>query len=97
MSRPEPTLALLDAGKRDLPVDLGLPVVHGHPGAVVTGVNDQHSYLSVPADSTLAVGDVVRLGISHPCTAFDKWRLIPEVESADVADPVVIGLVQTYF
>lgn len=97
VSRPEPTLALLDAGKRDLPVDLGLPVVHGHPGAVVTGVNDQHSYLSVPADSTLAVGDVVRLGISHPCTAFDKWRLIPEVESADVADPVVIGLVQTYF
>src|SRR6185312_8180899 len=47
VSRPEPTLALLDAGKRDLPVDLGLPVVHGHPGAVVTGVNDQHSYLSV--------------------------------------------------
>ena len=97
VSRPEPTLALLDAGKRDLPVDLGLPVVHGHPDAVVTGVNDQHSYLSIPADSTLAVGDVVRLGISHPCTAFDKWRLIPEVESADVADPVVIGLVQTYF
>jgi len=97
VSRPEPRLALLDAGKRDLPVDLDLPVVHGHPGAVVTGVNDQHSYVSIPADSTLAVGDVVRLGISHPCTAFDKWRLIPEVESAEVADPVVVGFVETYF
>jgi D-serine deaminase-like pyridoxal phosphate-dependent protein len=97
VSRPEPTLALLDAGKRDLPVDLGMPVVHGHPGAVVTGVNDQHCYLSLPAGSTLAVGDVVRLGISHPCTAFDKWRLIPEVESADAADPVVIGFLETFF
>jgi len=97
VSRPEPTLALLDAGKRDLPVDLGMPVAHGHPGAVVTAVNDQHCYLSVPADSALAVGDVVRLGISHPCTAFDKWRLIPEIESADAAAPVVIGFVETFF
>jgi D-serine deaminase-like pyridoxal phosphate-dependent protein len=97
VSRPEPTLALLDAGKRDLPVDLGMPVVHGHPGAVVTAVNDQHSYLSLAADSTLAVGDVVRLGISHPCTAFDKWRLIPEVESADAAEPIVVGFLETFF
>ena len=97
VSRPEPTLALLDAGKRDLPVDLGMPVVHGHPGAVVTGVNDQHSYVALPADSTLAVGDVVRLGISHPCTAFDKWRLMPEIDSADAASPTVIGFVETFF
>jgi D-serine deaminase-like pyridoxal phosphate-dependent protein len=97
VSRPESGLAFLDAGKRDLPVDLGMPVVHGHPGAVVTGVNDQHSYLSLPSDSTLAVGDVVRLGISHPCTAFDKWRLIPEIDSADAASPTVIGFLETFF
>jgi len=97
VSRPERTLALLDAGKRDLPVDLGMPVVHGQPGAVVTAVNDQHCYLSLPAESALAVGDVVRLGISHPCTAFDKWRLIPEIESAAEAAPVVIGFVETFF
>ena len=97
VSRPEPGLALLDAGKRDLPVDLGMPVVHGHPGAVVTAVNDQHSYLSLPTDSALAVGDVVQLGISHPCTAFDKWRLIPEIESADATVPVVVGFVETFF
>jgi D-serine deaminase-like pyridoxal phosphate-dependent protein len=97
VSRPERTLALLDAGKRDLPVDLGMPVVHGHRGAVVSAVNDQHCYLSLPADSSLAIGDVVRLGISHPCTAFDKWRLIPEVDAADAAAPVVVGFVETFF
>lgn len=97
VSRPEPTLALLDAGKRDLPVDLGMPVVHSHPGAVVMAVNDQHCYLSLPADSSLAVGDVVRLGVSHPCTAFDKWRLIPEIDAADAVAPVVVGFVETFF
>ena len=97
VSRPEPTLVILDAGKRDAPIDLGLPVIHGHPGAVVTTLNDQHAYVTVPASSRLAVGELVRLGVSHPCTAFDKWRLIPELESADAADPVVVGFVETFF
>jgi len=97
LSRPEPTLVLLDAGKRDLPFDLDLPVVHGVVGAGVTALADQHCFVSVPAESALAVGDVVRLGISHPCTAFQLWRLVPEVQDADADDPRVIGFVETTF
>jgi D-serine dehydratase len=34
-----------------------------------------------------AVGDLIGLGISHPCTTFDKWRLIPLVnDNYDVVD-----------
>ena len=29
----------------------------------------------------LAVGDRVGLGISHPCTTFDKWHWMPLVEN----------------
>nr|WP_198429068.1 alanine racemase [Nocardia bovistercoris] len=106
VSRPEPGLALLDAGKRDLPYDKGLPVpqlVIGSvdtvriPGAAVTELNDQHAYMRLPADAELSVGDVVRLGLSHPCTAFDKWRLIPVVDDADALRPRVIDLVHTFF
>ncbi|MEO8093786.1 MAG: alanine racemase [Pseudolysinimonas sp.] len=97
VSRPEPTLALLDAGKRDVPSDLDLPIVHGVPGARVTSLADQHAFLSLPADSTLAVGDVVRLGISHPCTAFQLWRLLPEIDDAEAEDPRVVGFVETVF
>jgi len=39
-----------------------------------------------------AVGDWVGLGLSHPCTTFDKWRLIPVVSGTTVVD-----LVRTYF
>jgi D-serine deaminase-like pyridoxal phosphate-dependent protein len=48
--------------------------------------------VSVPPDCALAVGDVVRLGISHPCTAFQLWGLVPEVDGDRV-----VGFVETMF
>lgn len=59
----------------------------------MTGVNDQHAYLSVPAEHPLAVGDLVGFGISHPCTTFDKWRSLPVVS----ADGTVLEVAQTRF
>lgn len=109
LSRPEPDLVLLDAGKRDLPFDLGLPVllsaVRRGPAVAtvplgtteVQRLNDQHAFVRVPADSALTVGDVVRLGLSHPCTAFDKWRTIAVVDSAHQPDPLVVDAVTTFF
>ncbi|MFI0406366.1 amino acid deaminase [Actinomadura sp. 3N508] len=102
VSRPEPALALLDAGKRDLPFDEGLPVpqlvrekgAEAVEKASVTAVNDQHAFL---VDSAVEPGDVVRLALSHPCTALDKWTLIPVLNDADAAQPVVIDLVRTWF
>lgn len=114
LSRPEPGLALLNAGRRDTADDEGFPVLleayrpgsggaspvpGATDGAVVTALNDQHAFVSLPADSPLAVGDLVRLGISHPCTTIDKWS-----EIATVADgrgrlrpPEVTGSIDTRF
>ncbi|MFJ2781386.1 MULTISPECIES: alanine racemase [unclassified Kitasatospora] len=104
VSRPEPQLALLDAGKRDLPFDEGLPepqLVRGGPGlagtaARITALNDQHAFLRDAGDLA-PVGAVLRLGVSHPCTAFDKWTMIPVLDDADSPEPKVTGLVRTYF
>jgi D-serine dehydratase len=92
LSCPEPGLAIAGFGKRDAPYDLGLPIVRGHPDVRVDALNDQHAFLRDPGGA-LAVSDVVVCGISHPCTAFDKW---PEIAVADDGD-VVIGTVQTRF
>ncbi len=111
VSRPEPGLALLDAGKRDVPFDEGLPepqlvadqlgaATRALTGAQITAVNDQHSFLRIEEAGTAAdlrVGDVVRLGLSHPCTAFDKWQWIPVIADDDASDPVVVDLIRTYF
>lgn len=93
LSRPEPNLAILDGGKRDFPYDLGLPTTRF--GRVVT-VNDQHAYLTLDGEAP-AVGEVLRLGLSHPCTALDKWRAIAVVDDASSGDPLVTDVVMTYF
>lgn len=104
VSQPEPGLALLDAGKRDFPFDEGLPVPlavapdlgggESPLSVTVTAMNDQHTFLVWEGEQTVRVGDVVRLGLSHPCTAFDKWRLIPML---DVETSQVTRAVETFF
>jgi len=93
LSKPSPGLAILDGGKRDFPYDLDLPTTQYGP---LSKVNDQHGYLPVDGEAP-EIGTVLRLGLSHPCTAFDKWRLIPVIEDADADDPLVVDLVRTYF
>lgn len=106
LSRPQQDLVILDSGRRDLPFDLDLPVVlsagrAGTPvtvtGAEVLRLNDQHCFVRIAADAELAVGDVVKLGLSHPCTAFDKWRAIAVIDSADLPEPRVTDVALTYF
>ena len=67
--------------------------------AEVTALNDQHAFLRLPGSEAgdVPVGTVVRLGLSHPCTAFDKWRLIPVVDDADAPNPRIVDLVHTFF
>lgn len=92
-SCPEPGLAILGAGKRDVSTDWGLPVplkwvqagsvaVQAAPaGWQIDKLNDQHAYLRVEAGAAAPqVGDRIALGISHPCTTFDKWRWLAVVD-----------------
>jgi len=110
ISIPEPGIAYLDAGRRDVPADEGFPValdarrrdganVHIIPttGCVVTNMNDQHLHIALPTNCHLKVGDVVRLGISHPCTTFDKWTHVAIVDRAEAASPKIVDLIRTYF
>ncbi|WFR66776.1 alanine racemase [Curtobacterium flaccumfaciens] len=108
-SCPEPGLALVAVGKRDISFDEGLPVVRTirrggaadvvpvapAPGAVtVTRLDDQHCYLAL-ADGApgLTPGDVVVFGISHPCTVFDKWRQVLVIDD----DETVLESIATWF
>ena len=105
VSRPSPDQAFLNAGKRDAAHDLDLPkvqvvreagsgAVRPASGITVTKLSDQHAWLRTEPDATaLRVGDWVGLGLSHPCTSFDKWQMIPVVE----ADGTVTEYVRTFF
>ncbi|NDL58836.1 amino acid deaminase [Phytoactinopolyspora mesophila] len=104
LSTPEPGLAIVDAGKRDISTDGRMPVplsrMRGDSLAALSGVvvdhfNDQHGFLHTAAapEGELQVGDLVIMGVSHPCTTFDKWRAIPVVDD----DHRVVSAIRTYF
>jgi D-serine dehydratase len=103
----DPGVAILTMGIRDLPYDLGYPrplrqyrdgkqiadlEAKGLPFKI-TGSNDQHCYMSYPAGAEIAVGDVVSCGISHPCTAFDKWDVLYSIDD----DNNVLAALKTFF
>lgn len=106
-STPEPGSAIASFGKRDASYDIAMPAplwwyrpgLHRHPDDLrgkceVSGLNDQHAYLRIPAGGPpLRVGDLIGVGISHPCTTFDKWQLLLVVDD----DYNVVGGVRTFF
>jgi len=105
-SVPESGLALLTCGRRDISYDLEMPLPQRlarrgsldaqkvPPGWKISALNDHHAYLRFDPEGLVPeVGDRVSLGISHPCTTFDKWRWLALVED----DGAVTGAVATCF
>jgi D-serine deaminase-like pyridoxal phosphate-dependent protein len=106
VSRPEPDLAVLTMGRRDVSFDQDLPVpqrirtadgwvADGLAGSEVTKLNDQHAFLGLapPARDRVDVGTWLQFGVSHPCTVFDKWPLIPVLDAEDR----VVEMIRTFF
>jgi D-serine dehydratase len=105
-SIPDPARAVVAMGKRDVAFDAGLPrpATCFRPGRdarpqpvpahwEVTGLMDQHAYLSLQPGDDLAVGDVLAFDISHPCLTFDKWRRVLVADDAFE----VVDVVETFF
>lgn len=105
-SLPEPGLAIVALGKRDIghEPDLPLPLRRysanvENPTAVdisawrTTHIMDQHVFLEVPVGAEIAVGDVIAFGTSHPCLTFDKWRRMLLVDD----QLSVKAVLETYF
>jgi len=103
LSRPEPGRAICSIGRRDAPHDMGMPIITkavmqgSEPtdvaGVSVAALNDQHGQLELDPACQLSPGDLVGCAISHPCTAFDKWRVIAMVDD----DYIICDAVVTCF
>jgi D-serine dehydratase len=104
LSCPEPGLAILGAGKRDLAHDFSLPApraLHRADGstgdlrgrAEIVRLMDQHAFLRYGEDLAIAPGDVVTLDSDHPCAAFDKSPFMPLIDR----DNNVVDAIRTFF
>jgi D-serine dehydratase len=108
-SVPEPGLAILTAGRRDVSFDQCMPmpvrwapraqragtgIAASPDGWQVKALSDQHAHMAFDVAGVWPqVGDRVALGISHPCTTFDKWRWMAVIED----DGRISGAISTHF
>jgi D-serine dehydratase len=104
-SIPEDEKAIVGLGRRDAAFDSGLPVpaLHYRPGDAApkaapahwetTKIMDQHAFLKISAGDDIKVGDMIGFDVCHPCLTFDKWRVLPIVDS----DFNVVEVIQTFF
>ncbi len=103
-SLPDPRVAIMGMGMRDLPYDIELPIPLQRfrdgrlvedlgSGWKMTKSNDQHCYVEYPEGADIRIGDIISFGISHTSTAFDKWDVVWRI--AD--DFRVTGAVKTFF
>jgi D-serine deaminase-like pyridoxal phosphate-dependent protein len=82
ISRPAPDRAVIDAGSKTFGLDRGaqgVNVVSGFGAPVdfegsLERLSEEHGILTIPADSPLAVGDVIRLVPNHACTVSNLGR-----------------------
>lgn len=85
LSRPSASMCVADCGHKSCTYDHGNPSVIGIAGASVVFLSDEHASITIPADSTIAPGDRVRLRPGH----VDPTINLHDVLYAVVGDEVV--------
>ena len=74
ISRPKPDLVVVDAGRKGIGAEFGLPRLKDFTGATVQKLSEEHSSISIPADSVVKVGDRIEMIPSHGCTTSNLYR-----------------------
>jgi len=107
-SIPEPNLAIIGMGKRDVSFDSGLPVpaVYQRPLCdewlrprpvpdhwQLTRIMDQHAFLEIRKGDNVRIGDMIAFDVIHPCLTFDKWKYLSILDQ----DFNLIEVVETFF
>ena len=71
MSAARDGVAVLDAGHKAVPVDSGMPLVHGYPGVTYTGASDEHGTLR--GEGLPRLGEKLRLIPGHCDPTVDRY------------------------
>ncbi|MGB0935958.1 MAG: amino acid deaminase [Colwellia sp.] len=100
-SVPEPGLAIIGLGKRDVAFDAGLPIpeyvyrpgdkfpIKANKNWRVKAIMDQHCMMEIDNSSSLKPGDLIIFSTSHPCLTIDKWRQLGIVNSNYIIDKTI--------
>lgn len=99
VSRPRPDTFLIDAGSKCLGLDKGahgnsllqgFGQVAGHPELLVASLSEEVGRVQILADTTLAVGDKIRIIPNHSCSSanFTNWLVGHRDDAVEKLIPV---------
>jgi D-serine deaminase-like pyridoxal phosphate-dependent protein len=95
VSHPTPTRAILDAGSKALSSDtLGLPdfgELIGVPGALVTGLSEEHGTVTLNGGAKLSIGQRVRVLPDHACVVSNLFDAVHLVSGETVVDVLPVA------
>ncbi len=86
LSRPRPEQCATDTGLKACAVDHGNPSVKDVDGAQLLFLSDEHATIALPADSKIAVGDVIDLWPSHIDPTINLHDVLYAVEGDEVVE-----------
>jgi D-serine deaminase-like pyridoxal phosphate-dependent protein len=93
VSRGASTRAIIDAGSKTLSADSllsGARQGHGyvldHPELELEELSEEHGHLSIPRDSTIRIGDRLRVVPNHVCTCINLHDRVFVIEGEKVLD-----------
>ena len=86
LSRQRPDMCVADSGHKACTMDHGNPSVKGIEGATVAFLADEHSIITLPPESTIAVGDRIELWPSHIDPTINLHDVMYAVDGDEVVE-----------
>ena len=84
ISRPDPLRCVADCGHKSMTKDHGLPTLRGVDGGSVVALHDEHATITIPADCSIQVGDLVKLRPSHTDPTMNLHDVIYAIDGETV-------------
>ena len=86
LSRQRPDMCVADSGHKACTMDHGNPSVKGIEGAAVAFLADEHAIITLPPESTIAVGDRIELWPSHIDPTINLHDVMYAVDGDEVVE-----------
>jgi len=84
VSRPQPTRAVCDAGRKTIDYVVSNPLIVGYEDIVLDRPSAEHGAMTLPAENPLKVGDQIDLMVSYGDFTVHKHRIMYGVRSGVV-------------
>jgi D-serine deaminase-like pyridoxal phosphate-dependent protein len=96
VSRPTENRAIIDAGSKSLTSDtlglVGFGLIEAYPGAVITGLSEEHGTIDLTAcENKPVIGEKIRIIPNHACVVSNLFETVTLISGNQVVETVPVA------